>query len=376
MSIVLSTSDVEQLARTVELLVSPLDHEHVDHWRAAVNRALSQLVGADSAGFMLPLDQAGDAPFIYSAEHDPAELARYPGFMPPDLPDGTDFWESVLQMKVGGLREMYRGDTHVYLGSAYYREYAGANGAHDTICMVMAGRTRHITDSASIQLWHERPTGPRFGERELEILRILRPAFVAGVETQRRFAGEHDRLIGMLDGLGYAVRVCDRDGRRLHRSSALAELLAADPEADTIVASIDEAVRSARLALAPGPVADNGARPPTLAFETTTSLARYRIVVSLATSLAGAPGPLLLASVERLTPVPLGEEELQRQFGLTPAEARVAVLIGRGLANTDVAEGLRISPHTARRHTERVLLKLGVRSRAEAAALVVRRGRA
>jgi DNA-binding CsgD family transcriptional regulator len=54
--------------------------------------------------------------------------------------------------------------------------------------------------------------------------------------------------------------------------------------------------------------------------------------------------------------------------GLTPREAEVAALLARGLPNAAVARQLGISPHTARHHTQRVLAKLGVHSRAEAAA--------
>lgn len=59
---------------------------------------------------------------------------------------------------------------------------------------------------------------------------------------------------------------------------------------------------------------------------------------------------------------------LQTDFGMTPREAEVALLLAEGLSNTAVARRLGISPHTARHHTQRVLGKLGVHSRAEAGA--------
>jgi DNA-binding NarL/FixJ family response regulator len=42
------------------------------------------------------------------------------------------------------------------------------------------------------------------------------------------------------------------------------------------------------------------------------------------------------------------------------------------LSNADIASRLFISPKTAEHHVSRILTKLGVRSRAEAAALAVR----
>ncbi len=43
-------------------------------------------------------------------------------------------------------------------------------------------------------------------------------------------------------------------------------------------------------------------------------------------------------------------------------------LLIRGMSNRGIAEHLGISPHTARHHTERVMTKLGLQSRAAIAA--------
>jgi len=52
-------------------------------------------------------------------------------------------------------------------------------------------------------------------------------------------------------------------------------------------------------------------------------------------------------------------------FGLTPREARIAELLAQRATNTEIADELGISCHTVRHHTERVLTKLGVRSRVD-----------
>jgi DNA-binding CsgD family transcriptional regulator len=61
---------------------------------------------------------------------------------------------------------------------------------------------------------------------------------------------------------------------------------------------------------------------------------------------------------------------LQKRYGLTSREVEVAMLLAQGRSNTAVAAALHISSHTARHHTQRILAKLGVHSRAEAGAKI------
>ncbi|MBI4521079.1 MAG: LuxR family transcriptional regulator [Gemmatimonadetes bacterium] len=87
-------------------------------------------------------------------------------------------------------------------------------------------------------------------------------------------------------------------------------------------------------------------------------------------------GPCLLIAIKARADTPFPSlAELRVCFGLSSQESRVALLLAQGSSNVEVASALSISPHTARRHTERVLAKLGVHSRAEVAARVLESGR-
>jgi DNA-binding NarL/FixJ family response regulator len=57
---------------------------------------------------------------------------------------------------------------------------------------------------------------------------------------------------------------------------------------------------------------------------------------------------------------------------LTPRELQVLTLLSEGLAQLEIADRLEIRPKTVATHIERILSKLGVRSRAQAVALAYR----
>jgi DNA-binding CsgD family transcriptional regulator len=61
---------------------------------------------------------------------------------------------------------------------------------------------------------------------------------------------------------------------------------------------------------------------------------------------------------------------LQAAFGLTPAESRVATLVGSGLSGPQAAQVLGVSPTTVKTHLARCFEKLGVRSQVELARML------
>jgi DNA-binding NarL/FixJ family response regulator len=63
---------------------------------------------------------------------------------------------------------------------------------------------------------------------------------------------------------------------------------------------------------------------------------------------------------------------LQERLGLTEREAEVLLWISYGKSNADISEVLTISPRTVQKHLERIYEKLGVETRAAAAAIAIR----
>ena len=90
---------------------------------------------------------------------------------------------------------------------------------------------------------------------------------------------------------------------------------------------------------------------------------------------AVTPQILQEAFAEVLNPADEPDDEGARLLKmLTPREVEVLTRIAEGEDTRLIAEGMGIAPSTARTHVQRVLMKLGVGSRLEAAALAARTG--
>jgi DNA-binding CsgD family transcriptional regulator len=101
------------------------------------------------------------------------------------------------------------------------------------------------------------------------------------------------------------------------------------------------------------------------------------IIVEVSGSVDWATGTIQLAGTTPYAVDVRGADSADRDRpapsappALTQREIEVACLLARGDSNARVAEVLRISPHTARRHTESVMLKLGASSRAQVGAIL------
>jgi DNA-binding CsgD family transcriptional regulator/tetratricopeptide (TPR) repeat protein len=85
-------------------------------------------------------------------------------------------------------------------------------------------------------------------------------------------------------------------------------------------------------------------------------------------------GRLQLGEPADATPESKAPHSQAESFGLTPREAEVLALVAEGRTNRQIGQALFITPKTASIHVSRILAKLGVTGRGEAAAVAHRLG--
>jgi DNA-binding CsgD family transcriptional regulator/PAS domain-containing protein len=174
-----------------------------------------------------------------------------------------------------------------------------------------------------------------------------------------------------LDGLPHGVAFFDVKGNLLFLNRAFRRVLEKSPESTRIRQELQlfalamSSVVQLRKLMRENKVEELAER------ELPTESAHYHLKASFVGLDLFGVGPSILTSLEGQPGEKYRETDLRSSFGLTKSECRVTRLLVQGKSNAAIARALSISPHTARTHVQRILAKLGARSRAEAAARIL-----
>ena len=371
----LSSREVARVTHSLELLLSPLAFQDISTWQVQVLRQLKGLLGADVATFKLPLRP--ETAFV-SEELALDFMARFPSVVSP-LDRRLSLWRRQVALGVTDRAMLLGQWMDRYLKTRYYNEYIVPARLFDALILNVS-LTPTAAESTVAGLWfhHQSDRSRPFGERGLSILRLMLPAFRAGIMTLRRIGAYHHTLGAALDASGQPIALCTLDGAMLHQTPELSRYITRDGKPSALEAAIRQAavevarvVRGDRRGGAPGGLIVRSATAsanllPAYTVRVHTNDAEYRLAASLGGAELDATEPVVVVTVgvtEHRPGVP-GVMELVDRFGLTRREVEVALLLGEGKAAGEIASALGTSVHTARRHTEHVFAKLGVSSRA------------
>lgn len=169
-------------------------------------------------------------------------------------------------------------------------------------------------------------------------------------------------LGGVLDTIDQGIVLLASDSYPCFTNSAAERILTADAERGDLARELRSVSRAA--------LTDRGGQAAEV--EVATREGRYRMRARiLPQKIREIRNRAVLVTIERAAAHLPSLACLMRRFGMTAREADVALLLARGKRNTAIAEELTISTHTARHHTESVLSKLSVHTRAEVARAIV-----
>jgi DNA-binding CsgD family transcriptional regulator len=271
-------------------------------------------------------------------------------------------------MSVYSQRELVQGDLDGYYADPGVINFYLPNTLLDSIGLFTWSREGR--KQASIEIYSEQYGAPLFFHEGAARLRLLLPAFQGSVAMMQAADAVKAGLALLLDRLEQPLALADDRGRLTHRTGALNDLIASDPDRVQLTSALERIAKThASLFAARGVGRQHRVGGTAIALGENvmtpirTSTRGYRVFLVEAPEALTAGRLGFLLRLEALTDTVFTAAELQLRFGLSAREIQVARLLATGLSNGDVARALAISAHTARRHTEKVFTKLNTTSR-------------
>jgi DNA-binding CsgD family transcriptional regulator len=356
-SITLSSTDLAQIEAALTTLVSPLHYERIGDWRIASRLAVERVIGADRSAGMLP---CADEP-----------LGECHADLLPAINDYLNYYHTLdvglqirrreLGLEVCHWSTVY--DMKQLVKSEIYNDFSHPHGMLD--CTGLVYDLDPSLPPAALLYYHESEESKPFGERGLAMLRLLMPAFKAGVQSCLRLATQRAALGQLFDRMESALVCFDAAGHVVQQNSAMTKLLSAEPERDRLFAQMCATARAMGASLRSATRHVHRDIPASPWSELRTATKHYQLSTSLLPAGLLSSQSLIVAALDLMDRQQRSNRELQATFALTPREIEIARLLAARHHTAEIADILGVSVHTARRHTEHVLMKLGVHSRRE-----------
>ena len=343
-----------------------------DLWPEAL-RAVEDLTGAVGAVVDFAPLAPGVPGFSLSGRFDPEQCATFASEYMPHCrrikaamahPELDVLYDSLVMSE----QEMDRDPVQDWLARQGIRYFIGAN--------LMRTASHHVTFS----LQRSAAAG-HVQSADIELHARLRPHVVQAVtlaEALETLKGRQAFAAAVLDRLPHAVFALGETGRIIFSNRRGEDLRSREPllfkndQLKTIVqaesAALAEAIRAASR---PGLAASGGG----VRLSRRSSTLPLHLVVSHVGELMRAElnrGPVALVIVyDRLDRRSAEAAALQALFGLTPAEARLALALAGGHSVESAARLLDITPLTARTHLKAIFRKTEVSRQQDLAALIL-----
>ncbi len=225
-----------------------------------------------------------------------------------------------------------------------------------------------------------------FSERDRGLLSLITPHLRQALEIYarlNRMTSERDIYAGAVDQLSVATIILDDKGRVLNTNAMASALLKdgdglslrgkhlhiegrnTDRELQCALSSVIRAQQAGETALV------KALRVPRPRGRTPLGLVIRPVPVSeWEEGQAGPCAAVFISDPDQRDCA--SQQTLGQLFGLTPAEANVAILLARGLSLAEASEAQNISPHTARAQLKSIFAKTGVSRQAELVRMIIK----
>lgn len=357
-------------------------------WHSALP-ALRQAIDAQVVSLVLRPPSTGDRGIILNCVRpDPTRQAGKSSLADPQDWEVTAYREQFFALdpfinlppdRIITLDDLL--DDDELMATDYYRHYLQPIGLFRILGVDTGERDGLL---ARLRFSRRRDEAP-FSSRDREMLALITPHLRQAIGIYARLnhmASERDIYAGAVNQLSVATIILDEKGRVLN-TNALATALLRDGDGVSLrgkhlhvegrsanrelQAALDSVIRAqqagetsvVKALRVPRP----GGRPP-------LGLVIRPVPVSeWSEGQAGPSAAVFISDPDQRESA--SQHTLEELFALTPAEARVAILLARGLSLAEVASTQKISPHTARAQLKSIFAKTGVSRQAELVRMII-----
>lgn len=246
----------------------------------------------------------------------------------------------------------------------FYNEVVRPHRLMAPVMMLAETEEAPLPAAVTVYFSDERAARTR-ARRRKQLLRLLYPAFRAGLDVFLSFRRNAAALTALVEDADIGVVVFEPNGVHGRENEFFRQLMSCEPERDRVRVEVCRAVRGTKNLRTSSSVPSRS-RPAIT--EVRTGSARYRVSATLLSKECSRNSMLAVALVEPRCDKALTGRELGARFQLTRREIETAMLVRHGMPTRQIATELGISLNTARRHVEKILLKLDVNNRTAAAA--------
>jgi DNA-binding CsgD family transcriptional regulator len=218
--LVLTATDQRNVQAAIRSLLVCAPYQSLTDWRLATHRAVRRLVDGDMA-----MSYIGSHPFDAVVSEEIGRIGEFPSRAAP-MVTRFNVFERSEQLGVWSRATLWHGHMREFLRSSYYQDFARPLRSIDGVGLSINLRGIH----ASLQI-HRDSKLAGLSDREIGLLRLLLPAFEAGIEIATSYFSPPAQ-VGLIPSPakkerlfpGTSIRHCPR---LTHRELEVARLLAA-----------------------------------------------------------------------------------------------------------------------------------------------------